>query len=316
MAARRWYAHLTGLTVDAFAAILPYQWLTSDGDGVITQTDVTASRVVVTDSNGLPSANASLTSGRIVRADGTGSLTSNAALTASRAMVSDASGFPASATLTSANLENVAHTVSDTSSIDLTLSSGTLSADVKSGGVSLGMLAGGTGGWVYISSATASSSASITFTGLSTYDAYKVVTYDVASASDAVNFLLRTSTDNGSTYVSTASYNWSAIAVNTAGAVVGAGGSGATSIQLASSMGNASTTEAGSGVLTMIHRGSGSTVSRFLFEFAYRNSASDTLWYNMGGTYNVGAAVNALQFLMSSGNISRGTFRLYGLRES
>jgi hypothetical protein len=36
----------------------------------------------------------------------------------------------------------------------------------------------------------------------------------------------------------------------------------------------------------------------------------------MGGTYNVGAAVNALQFLMSSGNISRGTFRLYGLKES
>jgi hypothetical protein len=315
MAARRWYAHITGLTVDAFAAINPFQWLTSDANGTITQTDVTPSRVVVTDSNGLPMANASLTSGRIVRADGTGSLTSNDALTASRVMVSDASGFPASATLTSANLENVAHTVSDTSSIDLTLSSGTLSADVKSGGVSLSMLAGGTGAWVYISSSTANNQATLSFTGLSTYDAYKVVMYDVASGNDAVSFLMRASTDNGSTYPSTASYGWSSAAIAPTGVVAG-GSTGDTSVQLAGNLGNAATTEAISGEFTMIHRGSGSTVSRFLFDGSARTAAPTYVRFTGCGSYNVGDDVNAVVFFMSAGNILRGTFRLYGLRES
>jgi hypothetical protein len=376
VAARRWYAHLTDIALSALASVTAYRWITSDSTGALQATAVTASRIVASDSNGLPTANASLTSGRLVRADGTGSLTSNAALTASRLMVSDGSGFPASnqsltnnrlvysdaagsvasnaaltqnrvvigdanglptpaaaitasralisdangvpthSSLTSANLANVAHTVSDTSSIDLTLSSGTLSADVKSGGVSLAMLAGGTGSWVFVTSATASGSASITFTDLTTYDAYKVVMYDVASANDAVNLLWRASVNNGSSYDATANYGWAAVSVDSAGTVLGAGSGGDTSIRLAGTMGNADTTEAGSGIFYLIHRGSGSTVSRIRSDFAYRSSVPSYINFSCGGSYNVGNDVDAMQFLMSAGNISRGSFRLYGLRQS
>lgn len=303
---------------------------------------LTASRALATDSNGTPVAatttsteldyvngvtsaiqtqiNTKLantgTARRLVIADGSGNRGDHSAITASRAMVSDSNGTPTHATLTSANLENVAHTVSDTTSIDLTLSSGTLSADVKTSGVSLTMLAGGTGSWVYVSTQTASGSATINFTGLTTYDAYKVVMYNVSSANDAVNFLWRASTDNGSTYDTAANYGWSAWAVDGAGTGVGAGSTGDTSVRLAGSMGNADTTEAGSGIFYLIHRGSGSTVSRVMVDFAYRNSTPTYITFRGSGSYNVGNDVDAIRFLMSAGNIATGTFRLYGMRES
>lgn len=171
-------------------------------------------------------------------------------------------------------------------------------------------------GGVYVSSVTASASPTVVFTGLSTYDVYTIVLSDVASANDAVNLLLRVSTDNGSSYVSSANYGWTGFSSDSAAATAAAGSGGATSMQLMASMGNADASEAGSGVVQLVHRGSGSSVSRFLFDFSYRGSVP-TYFRSVGsGSYNVGAAVNALQFFMSAGNIARGTFRLYGLKES
>lgn len=301
----------------------------SDSSGVLaSNAALTASRLVSSSGTGALASNDSLTTNRLTYADGAGSLASNdaltqnrvvigdadglptpaAAITGSRALISDANGVPTHATLTSANLENVVHTVSDTTTVDLTKSSGTLSADVNRTPTALG--------YVYISSVTASSSASVTFTGLSTYDVYMVTICDVQPATDNVQFVWRASTDNGSSYISAASYNWAAAAVGSAATFVGAAGSGDTSVRLAGAMGNADNTEAGSFEFRLIHRGSGSSVSRVISQGTYRSAGADTLFYNVGGTYNAGAAVNAIQFLMSSGNITRGTFRLYGLKES
>lgn len=54
---------------------------------------ITASRILRSDANGLPVANAALTNSRLVTTDGSGNLASNAALTANRILLSDASGF-------------------------------------------------------------------------------------------------------------------------------------------------------------------------------------------------------------------------------
>ena len=69
---------------------------------------------------------------------------------------------------------------------------------------------GAAGDLVKISSSTASASSSIAFTGLSsTYIAYILFYFNVAPATNAVTMLLRTSTDNGSSYDSGSSdYGW------------------------------------------------------------------------------------------------------------
>jgi len=62
------------------------------------------------------------------------------------------------------------------------------------------------GAWTYISSATASASASIAFTGLSsTYVQYMVVFEDVVMSADSSYLGLRTSTNGGTSYDSGAS---------------------------------------------------------------------------------------------------------------
>jgi hypothetical protein len=131
------------------------RFIISNGSGSVTTSAVTASRIVATDSNGLPTANASLTSNRMVYSDGNGSIasagaltqnrvvtadvngivSSAAAITASRALISDANGVPTHSTLTSANLANAACTVTDSNRIDLTLSGNDLTADLKNGSV-------------------------------------------------------------------------------------------------------------------------------------------------------------------------------------
>jgi len=61
----------------------------------------------------------------------------------------------------------------------------------------------GGGAWTFISSATASASATVELTGISsTYDHYEVRITDVVPATDGQNLNMRTSTDGGSTYES------------------------------------------------------------------------------------------------------------------
>src|SRR3989344_2129528 len=70
---------------------------------------------------------------------------------------------------------------------------------------------------VLLSTATASNSASITFTGLSSaYSSYEIVAVDVLPATDSVSLFLRVSTDGGSTYKAGASdYDWTFVYTDT-----------------------------------------------------------------------------------------------------
>ena len=69
---------------------------------------------------------------------------------------------------------------------------------------------GGAGAWEYISTVTASNDSTVAFTGLSSsYKAYRVALIAVVPSSDNVDFYLRTSTNNGSSYDSGGSaYEW------------------------------------------------------------------------------------------------------------
>lgn len=134
----------TGVLAD-LAAITANRVVITDSNGLpIASSALTASRLLVSDVSGFPASRAALTANRIVQTGADGLLTENAAITASRALASDGSGFlTASATtatelgfisgLTSAvqpQLDTKTDTVTDTATVDLTKSSTTLSADV------------------------------------------------------------------------------------------------------------------------------------------------------------------------------------------
>jgi hypothetical protein len=166
--------------------------------------------------------------------------------------------------------------------------------------------------FVKISSQTASSSSSIDFTGLSTsYRDFILEISNLVPATDTADLYMRTSTDNGSTYDSGASaYQWSRMSVSSGGTTSGAGSTGDSKIVLATNTGN-STRECVSGTIT-IHNPQGTTGTHITWENTIY-SATPTFFTTRGGAFrDASADVDAIRIIMSSGNISSGTFTLYG----
>jgi len=165
---------------------------------------------------------------------------------------------------------------------------------------------------VLISSPTASNSASLTFTGLATYQNYMLVLEGMRAQTDATNLLIQLSTNNGVSYISTgyttgfnySSYNSATITnVNvTNGFIVcgparNAGGWPSAVYFLYDMLDGANFTN-GSGQASFI-------------------TSSNVISFGTGGG-NSGnfAAVNAIQVLYSSGNIVSGRVSLYGIKTS
>lgn len=175
-----------------------------------------------------------------------------------------------------------------------------------------------TPGWTKISAATASSSASISFTNLSSsYLTYVVLVNEVKAASANTQLLLNFSTNNGSSYDSTSGrYVWS--------------GTGSVSTSALNSNTSPSTSFAVAGIQTSGSAAIDSTIPTSAQIMIFNPSAANYInvgalsfggtgsssgcQSTMGGYYNLSSgAVNAIQFTMSSGNIASGSFTLYGI---
>jgi len=169
-----------------------------------------------------------------------------------------------------------------------------------------------------ISTATASSSASIAFTDLSSqFSKYIVEFIDVVAATNDVLLLARFSTDNGSTYPTTTYLSSVETSANT---------NWVFSNTPANSIGIISSNGAGYGLSTTIARAlegslelynpSSTTINKkCVFKGTYINAVGDRSHFIGQGIYTSNtSAVNAIQFLMSSGNIASGIFKLYGIK--
>jgi hypothetical protein len=168
--------------------------------------------------------------------------------------------------------------------------------------------------YVLISTATASSSASISFTDLSsTYSAYIVYFDSVVPATDGVNFILRTSTDNGSTYDSGATdYSWGGL-VSTEGGTLGSSSStGTTGFTIYFAAGN-DTNESAAGHIKLFNP-SKTSLTRIETQASVDLTDGTIQFRHHHGRRNSAADVDAIQFLMSSGNIATGNFYLYGIK--
>ena len=197
---------------------------------------------------------------------------------------------------------------------------------VISGGTTLidnGALDSGvaTGNLVLLSTQTASSSASISFTSDidSTYDSYIFKIINVHPATDGADFTFNMSTDGGSTYnVTKTSSQYNArhseddgtatlsyvdnndLAQGTGFQIIGDGVGG-------------SSDECGVGTLQIFKPSDTTFIKHFICNFQnYRTNDNSYNVYS-AGYGNTSSAINAVQFKFSGGNIDSGTIKMYGV---
>lgn len=168
-----------------------------------------------------------------------------------------------------------------------------------------------------IESQTASGAASVDFTDLSSdYAAYLIVYCNTTTGTDNVDVILRTSSDNGSTFDNgAAEYTYLVREATMATTVVftNTGDDAHTNIVLYRAAGNA-TNEDGSGFVWLFNP-SATTFTSVDFTSSHENQAGTMVYSKGAGTRLEAAAVDAIQILASSGTIS-GVFKLYGVNSS
>jgi hypothetical protein len=185
------------------------------------------------------------------------------------------------------------------------------------------VLANAPDGITLISSQTASSSASLSFTtGLtSTYKAYKFVFVNLnPSTENTVAFQFNLSTDSGSNYnvtkTSTFFYAAHNEADNTTALTYRTESDLAQSTafqELIYDIGNDADQNI-SGSLTLFNPSSTTYVKHFIARAETSSTADYVLDSFVAGYGNTTSAINAIQFKMSSGNIDAGTIYMYGIK--
>jgi len=166
--------------------------------------------------------------------------------------------------------------------------------------------------FVLIATKTASNSASIAFTtGItSTYNNYLLVLSSVLTATNSTTLLVQISTNGGSSYLSSGySSGVNSSAANSATLANGYSTSGLLIVPSAANGSGAQTScNAWLNALT-----SGSGYPYVITNCFGNNGSGYTMGFG-GGSYNTGSTtVNAIQIIAGSGNISSGTFSLYGI---
>lgn len=171
---------------------------------------------------------------------------------------------------------------------------------------------GGGGALTLLEQHTASSSASLDFTAsiTSTYDEYLIEFVDVVPATNSVDMLLQISTNAGSSYITTsysaAMAQWG-LTTNFSQYVQ----TTPTGIRIGNTMSN--TAGHGCSATARFFNPLGSGPKRVISDFIARASDNNTYRGNNGGINTGTTAVDAFRIIMSSGNISTGTVRCYGI---
>jgi hypothetical protein len=174
---------------------------------------------------------------------------------------------------------------------------------------------------VFISSQAASTSATIAFTGLdSTYDGYVIRYSNVKPATDDQDLVVQIGTGATPTWVTGANDYTYASRYQASGGGAELGDATHTGI----------ITTGGAGTGQGVGNASGENISGELqFDNPeatdFHNMRFHNTWTNAGGAmnsgvgggrYNTAAAITAVRFAFSSGNIASGHFALYGLRRA
>lgn len=173
------------------------------------------------------------------------------------------------------------------------------------------------GGLVLLEQHTASSSAALNFTTCisSTYDEYSIEFINIIPATDGADLQLRVSTDGGSTYISSSSYYWNCC-VSRLGAAAATGSASDTKISLTYPTVLSNNANWGvCGSLRLFNPRSTSVYKRFQGINTWLSTDGFDAENRVWGTYLAVTAIDAVRFLMSSGNIASGTIRFFGFEK-
>jgi L-ascorbate metabolism protein UlaG (beta-lactamase superfamily) len=169
------------------------------------------------------------------------------------------------------------------------------------------------GSWRFISSVTASNSASVAFTsGInSTYDIYVIAFSGVESTSGQTDLNLRFSTNGGSSYFSGASDYTVRLARNVTAIIAG---TGQTAIKITDQVRVTTDNFPVSGFVYLLNASvSGKHTAALIYSAELDSPANN---HGVGRSLNMGTGVvDAVQFSPSTGNMN-GIFRLYGISNS
>ena len=164
-----------------------------------------------------------------------------------------------------------------------------------------------------LSTKTASASATIDFTTEldSTYNRYVIHFDDVVPATNGA--LLQTRISQASTWV-TAGYYWAVNGVHQGSANVPVGDIAATHMRIGTSL-STSAGYACSGELTITSPSSTTLYKTIHGQCQFQNTANGVTMQTFAGYHLTStAALDGFRFLMDSGNITSGTFKLYGIK--
>lgn len=170
---------------------------------------------------------------------------------------------------------------------------------------------------VLLNTLTASGSVSLSDTTslTATYKNYKVVFQNVIPVTNGACLQLTVSTDGGSSYLTTnyiseaAGFNGTSSAADTSTSAILIGG-GATNIGCP---GNTAGYSGLSGHLYIHNPAGGSLYTAFEGQVAYYSSVPANVIAMLHGFNTTTSAVNAIKFAESSGNISSGVIKIYGM---
>lgn len=182
-----------------------------------------------------------------------------------------------------------------------------------------GLLSAGTSSAVsttLLSKQVANNSASISFTSFvsSAYATYIILFRDIVPVTNNVNLQMTVSTNNGSSYLAS-NYEF-AFNFNTSGGgngIVSGSGGGSAFFEICDALSNVAANGM-SGQIQLFDINTSNTMKYLgsIVEFAQFGKSNNEL---CSGVQNSTTPINAIQFSMSSGNISSGTFTLLGVVE-
>lgn len=171
--------------------------------------------------------------------------------------------------------------------------------------------------WDLIATATASNSATLDFTSISnsTYRTHVLVLSSMIPQTDATSLTLRVSV--AASFLSTSIYDYAIFAHNSAGASAVSGGNATAGVILmeATSWGN-NTNEHINGVVYLHNLSDAAIAKSMVWQGHGINATAASVSATGGCTFSTTSAIDGIRILSSSGNITSGEVRLYGIRNA
>ena len=171
-------------------------------------------------------------------------------------------------------------------------------------------------GMTFLSSVDLASDATADFSLTAGYDAYVFALQNVVHDQTALayEFWIRTSTDGGSTFDSTAT-NYVGTAYNVTGTTVTGVNPGTTEIALTGAVG-ADTGEDGISGTVKVFGPHLAKKTHIHAELTYQSGTGSLVFQITGAYRNSSADVDAIRFLFQAGNLASGTITLWGMKNA